>query len=126
MVFPTAPCRSGVMLSSTGMWAYVSRGLGRAAAPAVRGGRRLPECSTSEEPGARTSSFKTAGVTGVIFAGAGHPANHSSMALDFARYSSTSRLFAHCTTRRAETQCSKHALGSPLAALTTIAPRGDV
>ena len=67
------------MLSSTGMRAYVSRGLGRAA-PAVRGGRRLPECSTSEEPGARTSSFTTAGGTVVIFAGAGHPANHSSMA----------------------------------------------
>ena len=62
------------MLSDTGMRAYVSRGLGRTA-PAVRGGRRLPECSTSEEPGARTSSFTTAGGTVVIFAGAGHPAN---------------------------------------------------
>ena len=35
VVFSTVSCRSGVMLSSRGTRAYVSRGLGRAAAPAV-------------------------------------------------------------------------------------------
>ena len=48
MVIPTVSCRSGVMLSDTGMRAYVSRGLGRAAVPAVSAAdlaRAVPLCT---------------------------------------------------------------------------------